>query len=143
MGIPFVLEYGQEEETHSAKQHPLGAHARTPDNRRFYYSQAQEIPLFKGSLVAAPIIAEVEQSLIPGGPKEKVRKAVTRIGICPSDVKPNEYFWCQTWGPGEALFDWMSVQVDVQEAMRVSGVLGWCWDQDEGNWRFMYMTTAA
>ena len=145
----IVLKFGQESETHKEPQFPLGQHARSPDNRRYYYSQNGPAFVYKGVTVAAEIPKNIEVITVVPSSDGKGQMAKTnpgiRVGITECDVKPGEYFWMLTWGPGEILVDWMEVSADPRALVPQS--LGLCWmyesDLATDGLKFCYMTTAA
>lgn len=143
----IVLRFGQEAETHKEPKHELGSHARTPDNRRYYYSQNGPSFLPKGVVAVAEIPKTVEVvSILPSddgkGQLVKSNPGI-RVGITEADVRPNECYWMLTWGPGEILVDWMEVNADPRQVAAQSIALAWMYESDSGNYQFAYMTTAA
>lgn len=143
----IVLRFGEETETHKEPKHPLGTHARSPDNRRYYYSQNEKANLPRGVVVVAEIPKTMEViSVVPtedGKGKQVKTNPGFRVGITETAVAPEEYFWMLTWGPGELLCDWMEVSADPRALLPQSIGLAWMYESDEGNYRFCYMTTAA
>ena len=144
---PLVLPYGGEYESHPQPKFNLGQHARSPDNRRFYYSLNENVYLPRGVVVAAPIPKDVPVlTITPGGPgHEKMVQTFpgVRYGITLTDVKKGHGFWMQTWGPAEILCDWMDVAADNIALFKQSIPMAWMYEDDKGDYRFVYMTTAA
>ena len=144
----IVLRFGEEEQTSKEKKYDLGAQARSPDNRRFYYSlNPTQSVLPKGVVVVAEIPKNAEViSIVPSddGKGQMVKSNPGfRVGITTTEVKPDEYFWMLTWGPGEILVDWMEVNANPIELVKQSMALAWMYESDTGNYQFCYMTTAA